>query len=253
MNLKENKEFLEKYTLVFLGTADEEAGMTGALTSLRGGVMDDSILLIIGESSNFDVGIAEKGIAWIEINIYGKAAHGSTPELGLNSIEYAMKLIPQISKCLRDDENEILGKSSINISKIKGGTATNIVPEQTTITIDFRVIPEQNVKALVKNLQNIDITPCTHEVKLTYTLPALYSDTNHKFLQILREINKSNFVGFPYATDAAILVKQKKPVPFVIYGPGTAENAHQVDEHIDIKDVYKSTELLTRALLQTYL
>jgi len=253
MNLKENSQFLEENTLVFLGTADEEAGMTGAITCVRKGVMKDSELLIIAEPTNLNIGIAEKGLVWASLDIKGKSAHASTPHEGINSIEGALKLIPHLYSCLEDKSNEILGSSTINIGKIEGGTVINVVPGKTSMLADYRLIPEQNTDALIKKLHNIDIFPCSLEVRITHTLPAVQTDVNHPFLQNLKKLNQHNFIGLPYATDAAILINHKNPVPFVIYGPGDPKVVHKENEFVKLTDLYKSTEFLTKALLQTYL
>ena len=70
------------------------------------------------------LGIAEKGLLWMDLYIRGKAAHASIPSSGLNSIEGAMKLIPYLYKCLDTTEDNLLGKSSLNIGKIEGMTVT---------------------------------------------------------------------------------------------------------------------------------
>ena len=57
-------KFLEKYKLMFLGTADEEEGMMGSITLSKQEVMKDSILLIIAEPTNLKIGIGEKGLMW---------------------------------------------------------------------------------------------------------------------------------------------------------------------------------------------
>ena len=67
-----NKHFLEDNELVFLGTADEEAGMSGSLTLQKMGIMNNATLLIIAEPTNLDIGIAEKGVLWATLKIYGK-------------------------------------------------------------------------------------------------------------------------------------------------------------------------------------
>jgi succinyl-diaminopimelate desuccinylase len=253
MNLKKISQFLKKYTLVFLGSADEEAGMTGAYTCTRRGVMNDAILLIVGEPTNLKIGIAEKGLLWVNLEVQGKAAHASIPSSGLNSIEGAFKLGPLLYKCLDDKKNSVLGKSTLNIGTIQGGTAHNIVPEKTKMSIDYRLIPEQDQKMLVNKLKNIDLSPYNLQVKVTHTLPAVQTAINHPFLRNLMKLVKTEFVGLPYATDTAVLINPKKPISFVIYGPGDPEVIHKENEYIVLEDIFKSIEYLTKTLLETYL
>jgi succinyl-diaminopimelate desuccinylase len=251
-SLSGKKKFLENYELIFLGTADEEAGMSGSVTLTNSGIINGAILLIIGEPTNLNLGIAEKGLLWVRLKIYGRAAHGSMPEEGINAIEGALKIIPQLKDCLRETNNSVLGASSINVSKIKGGNKINIVPDYTELEIDFRIIPEQNVGDLIHNLKKIDIEPFEMDIEILNNLPALQSDSRHPFIKNLKKLSNAELIGLPYATDAAKFITLKNPVPFVIYGPGNPNNVHKINESISLEQVFVATEMLTNALLETY-
>lgn len=246
-------DFFEMYTLVFVGTADEEAGMAGSVTLSNLGVMEDSILLIIVEPTALKIGIGEKGLLWVKLKIKGKSAHGSTPHEGINAIEGALKLIPQLYDCLEEKTNVILGKSTLNIGRISGGTAINIVPDQAILDLDYRIIPEQDHTSLIDNLKNLQKHTYSIDIEITNKLPALQTDANHPFIQNLKNISKSEVLGLSYATDAAHLINVDHPIPFVIFGPGNPNNIHKIDEFIELEQIFQATEYLTHALLQTYI
>ena len=251
-SLSGERDFLENYELIFLGTADEEAGMSGSLTLTNKGIINDAIMLIIGEPTNLSLGIAEKGLLWVKLKIYGRAAHGSMPEEGINAIKGALKIIPQLKNCLHDITNPILGSSSINIGKIKGGNKINVVPDYTDIEVDFRIIPEQDVGILINNLKKIDIEPFKMDIEILNKLPALQSDSSHPFILNLKKLSNTELIGLPYATDAAKFITLKNPVPFVIYGPGNPNDVHKINESISLDQIFLATEFLTNALLETY-
>ena len=73
------------------------------------------------------------------------------------------------------------------------------------------------------------------------------------FIQNLKNISGKKIIGLPYATDAAVLVQKKNPVPFVIFGPGDPRVIHKPNEYIKIEDVINSKEFLTQAIMQTFL
>ena len=244
--------FLEKYTLVFIGTADEEAGMSGSFALSKQGVMNDSIILIIAEPTNLKIGISEKGLLWVKLKIIGKSAHGSTPCKGINAIEGALKLIPQLYDCLEENSNDILGKSTLNIGKISGGTAINIVPDQVILDLDYRVIPEQDHNSLIDNLKNLKKHNFSIDIEIINKLSALQTDITHPFIQNLKKISKSEVLGLSYATDAANLINVNNPIPFVIFGPGDPSNIHKIDEFIELEQIFQAMEFLINALLQTY-
>ncbi|MFX1496414.1 MAG: M20 family metallopeptidase [Promethearchaeota archaeon] len=251
-NLKENITLLQKYSIIFAGTADEEDGMTGAATLYKHRLLDNAELLIIAEPTDMNIGIAEKGLLWIRLKIYGKAAHGAMPEKGINSILAVSNLIPKLYTLLDKESNEILGSSTLNVGKIIGGTLINVVPEKTELELDFRLIPEQDPDKLIKRIKNLNIELCNFSFDILKKLPALQCKTNHPFIQTLCKISGRNPVGLPYATDAAQLLTQNNKIPFVIFGPGNPQVVHSIDEYIELDSVFKSTELLTESILQTY-
>lgn len=249
-------KFLEQYTLMFLGTADEEKGMVGSSSLANQGFMKDAILLIVAEPTNLKIGIGQKGLIWVELNIVGKAAHGSMPEEGINAIEKMMKIIPYLYEILEEKQNAVLGKSTLNVGKIFGGTAINIVPEHATINLDYRLIPEQDQIELVKNLRNIRIDGLPVDLQIIKQLPALFTDPNHFFVQNLLNISKQELIGLPYATDAANLAyfgNTDSKIPFVIYGPGNPVNIHKTNEFIELEQIFEAIEHLTEAILKSYL
>ena len=82
------------YQIVFLGTSDEEIGLGGAKAVMNLGTMNNADFLIVTEPTALNVGISEKGVLWFKIQSFGKAAHGSTPEKGINAIEELAQLFP---------------------------------------------------------------------------------------------------------------------------------------------------------------
>jgi succinyl-diaminopimelate desuccinylase len=252
-NLSKNAKFIEKFELVFVGTADEEGGMSGSMYLTEKKIMQNAILLIIGEPTNMNIGVAEKGILWINMNIQGKSAHGSMPDKGINAIECAIKITSELYNCLDKKRNAILGNSTLNIGRIEGGTVINVVPEQTSLELDYRLIPEQDPESIIKNLRKIKPKPCIMNFKIIKKLPALQTDINQSLIQILKQLNKSSLIGLPYATDAAHLIDPNETIPFILYGPGDPEVIHSTNEYVQLENLYKSTEYLTKALLKSFM
>ncbi len=248
-SLSQVPNFLDKCTLIFAGTADEELGMTGAQKLHQMGIMKDANLLIVAEPTKLKIGVAEKGLLWLSATLKGRSAHGSMPHEGVNAIEKAMKFLPKIKKCVEKNQNPILGKSTVNIGTIKGGTSINIVADKVTVELDFRLIPEDNSDTIIANLREID-EDC--EIKVIKTLPALESNIEHDFIKNLKNVTKTELIGLPYATDAAELIKYSDKVPFVIFGPGDPVHIHKNDERVNIEDVFTATKILRDSIYMTY-
>jgi succinyl-diaminopimelate desuccinylase len=133
-----------------------------------------------------------------------------------------------------------------------GGTKINIVPDYAELEVDFRLIPEQKHDLLIKNLNGIKSDSCKVEVDILKRDPSLQTDLNHPFIQNLSKISNKKCIGLSYATDAVNFVSPDKPIPFIIFGPGDPSVVHKINEYISIEQVFKATELLTKALLNTY-
>ncbi|MBM4324196.1 MAG: M20 family metallopeptidase, partial [Deltaproteobacteria bacterium] len=109
--------------------------------------------VIVGEPTNLDLVIAQKGALWFRISTFGKSAHGSRPSQGINAIEKMMKLIDQLNSIPLLKEHPLLGKPTINIGKIQGGTKVNIVPERCEIEVDRRLLPNENKEEILREIK----------------------------------------------------------------------------------------------------
>ncbi|UCE13306.1 MAG: M20 family metallopeptidase [Candidatus Heimdallarchaeota archaeon] len=243
-----------KYQIVFLGTSDEEVGLGGAKAALQLGIMNNADFLIVAEPTNLKVGIAEKGVLWITIRSYGKSAHGSTPEKGVNAIEELVKLFPLLKE-VPQISHPILGQSTLNIGTIKGGKSTNVVPENAEVNCDFRLVPPINITDFAKDLSNkIDemakSSPAEFETEIKQIMLPVSNSQENRFIQDFMKVsNNSTPIGLNYGTDAAVLVTQAPtPVPFVLYGPGDPKAIHCANERVSIMEVLQAESVLTRFL-----
>src|SRR5271169_4051410 len=127
----------------FLALMGEEAGNDGAHALAKKGFSSDLTLVL--EPTQLRVVTAHKGALWLEIDTTGVACHGSTPDQGRNAI-YAMrrvleiieeKIIPGLSR----QSHAKLGRPTLNVGTISGGSKINIVPDRCHAEIDCRIVP----------------------------------------------------------------------------------------------------------------
>jgi len=241
--------------VVLAFTADEEKGYGGAYNLGSGDLLDDSEFLIITEPTNGDVYAGEKGELWAEVTFHGKAAHGSTPENGVNAVmiaaEFALNLASRVDKFPRDDS---IGRTTLNVGQLDGGWQVNIVPDKATVKLDFRVITDDHrelaleaVNELAEKLAGEAGGEYEAEV-MSYQKPVV-SDVEDHFVSGFYRAAGSKPGGddgtgpiiVPYCTDASALVPQLE-VPLVLYGPGAIEMAHQPDEYVEIDSLIESLE-----------
>ncbi len=206
----------------------------------------NSDLCIVGEPTNLDIAIAEKGVLWIRIVVKGKSAHAGLPEKGKNAIERAYSIIKALSDMEYKTTHPLLGKPTINIGKISGGTKVNVVPDYCEIEVDRRIIPGEDVEEVKK-----EIIECLkdQEYSIEYFLHAkpFEIDKNNEFVLRLKEIVKNvtnkepKIKGIFGFTDARFAYE--KGVTPIIFGPGSAKQSHTVNECVEIEQVLNAAKI----------
>lgn len=83
---------------MFLGTVAEKVDQVGASAFLNDGKMEHVGAVIVGEPTNGDLEPAHKKALYVRLSTYGRTAHGSTPEQGVNAIKHLITLVDSIEK-----------------------------------------------------------------------------------------------------------------------------------------------------------
>ena len=148
--LETHKKF--KGTIYLVGCADEEMGSElGMEYLLEKGLRVDYGIVPDGGFMD-QIVIGEKGVVRLLIKSFGKQAHGSTPQDGINAIEHIMKVLLAIQ--MLDLSSLSYHKRfdgiTINIGVIKGGHAANMVPAYAEAEIDIRLPLGVDKKDVVK-------------------------------------------------------------------------------------------------------
>jgi acetylornithine deacetylase/succinyl-diaminopimelate desuccinylase len=109
--------------------------------------------VVIGEQSNLKVRVAERGMFGFQVKFYGRAAHTAASRTnGVNAIAKASKGVLALEHHV-DKFHPWIGHPMQSVNIIQGGTVTNQVPAECTITVDRRLIigeTADDVVALVK-------------------------------------------------------------------------------------------------------
>ncbi|AZU62125.1 M20 family metallopeptidase [Neobacillus mesonae] len=231
----------------FLATAGEEVDSCGAIDYVNHDHSSDIEAIIIGEPTNEKIVIGHKGALWLEIVTFGKTAHGSMPGQGINAIHQMMKVIELLDdlKLQWKMSNQLLGDSSMAVTKINGGIQTNVIPDRCSLQVDIRTVPPQShqnlIKELKERLDSIKSQDSHFEFEIIQLLDRSSIITKPEATLIkcaleLKEKNIKDCYGVSYYTDGAVL-NPHSLIPTLIYGPGDEKLAHQPNEWVDI-DAY---------------
>jgi acetylornithine deacetylase/succinyl-diaminopimelate desuccinylase len=241
--------------------ADEEhGGFDGTFVLLEQGLLDQDAA-IVGEPTEMDPALAERGGAWVTAVAHGKAAHGSQPHRGANAILAMSRFVLRLPEVLPDREHPLVGRPTVNVALVSGGTATNVVPDRCEVEIDRRILPgEDDPDAVLAPFQRLvddvgEESPGTG-IELTMREWTMAAETtgDSRIATILREAVATDtgvpppFVGFTGITDARFYINDAK-IPTVIAGPGTLSVAHMADESIGVDELVAGARAYARTFV----
>ena len=253
--LLKRRGIIPKKTVQLALTADEEWGYRGAKNLVESGYFDQTDFLIITEPSNLQVSTGEKGELWIKAKIYGKSAHGSTPEIGVNTIipgsEFVVNITERYEKIF--GKEPFWGRTSINIGQFYGGVQVNIVPNYTEIQLDFRVISEKDKQKVIELVRKTgEEIAKKHKVRFREEIfnyhPLIFTCSDNPYVKkFLQAAGMKEVMVTKYCTDGATIIPVKK-IPFIIFGPGDIAQAHQNDEYIELESLYRAVDTFVEFL-----
>ena len=248
--LKENADILASLPVAvdFVGFMGEESSQPGSRHFAKHHA-DEYEFAIAGEPTSLEAVYCTKGCLWATIETTGLSTHASQPHLGENAI---LKLTKQIDLLVKDfgvqlagHTHDVLGTSTINIGKIKGGTRANIVPDSASAVIDIRTVP-----ALVEKKSGIDLLRdflTLAEITTAMEFPPMDLKFNHPWIDRLKSIHPDLVLtGAPWFSDASHLAKAG--IPSICLGPGSIDQAHTADEFIKISDLENGANWFSRLI-----
>ncbi|MCZ6872553.1 MAG: M20 family metallopeptidase [bacterium] len=257
--------------LTFSFTPDEETGgMAGMGYLVKQGVIKADYGLITEPSQPHFVRIGHRGVLWVEVVTKGKTAHASMPYRGVN----AFKKLLRVAEGLEDLERELEGKvtaapvmaeqekhPTICIgSVVKGGVKTNVVPDECSMMLDRRLIPEETVqeafseiRSIVEILQQND-SEMRVELNQHLGIEAASIAADSVLSQAVATCHaqiygrEPSIAISPGFNDTHYLIRDMG-IPALTYGPGTTATAHTPDEYIVIDDLYQATQVIIQTAL----
>ena len=243
--------------IVLAAVAGEETDSSGAekFVACREG-LPELAGVVVPEPTGLAVVTAHRGMLWLEVTTRGKAAHSSTPHLGVNAIASMRLILNELENYkVSDETHELLGRCTMSINTISGGKALNVVPDKCTLGIDIRTLPGQDYRRILADLEEIFAglksgnEPFDAAVRELRRLEPLETDCHCDFVRDFCAAVGADRTGpIGYTTDGPYFASLGAPV--VIFGPGEPGLCHKPDEHIDIDDLQKATEHYQNVILK---
>lgn len=252
--------------LALVWTHDEEVGCLGAaalVDTLQAAGRSLPRATLIGEPTGFRVCRLHPGHVTFSVEARGRAAHSSRPALGYSAVGLGARAVLALEALAAALCTETAFEADLptphpvlNVGRIQGGTAVNIVPDACTIAFGIRPLPGQSVDALEARVRDA-LAPLMAEAAgqggalvLTrgHHTPALLTHAGCAHAALLAPwASHPRPTGAPFATDGGQL--SRLGVEVLVCGPGSIDDAHRPDESIAHADLSRGVEMV-RDLVQ---
>ena len=230
------KEHL-KYNFCLAATAEEEiSGVNGIERILPElGKLD---FAIVGEPTQMQLAIAEKGLMVLDCVARGKAGHAAREE-GENAIYKAMADIDWFRTYRFPKESELFGPVKMSVTIINAGSQHNVVPAECKFTVDVRVTDvyrNEEVLEIIRQHVKSEVTPRSVRLK-----PSSIAKS-HPIVQAGVALGRTTY-GSPTTSDQALL-----HIPSLKIGPGDSARSHTADEFVYVDEVKEGIAIYIKML-----
>lgn len=241
--------------LALVFTAEEEIGCLGAKRLAAERVLAPRFA-IVGEPTSLRPIRAHKAYSLAEVRIGGKEAHSSNPRAGHSAILAAAELVGRLERLAVELEAEAdpdfsPPHTTLNVGRIAGGTAANVVPGSCGVLLEWRAIPSQPTtrvldatRALAAEVARargveIEVVPLRSE-------PGLDTPPDATLVRFLEEASGQGCGTVAFGTEGPELAELGAET--VVFGPGDIAQAHKSGENILRAELERCSEILSSAI-----
>ena len=244
-----------KTRIVWLGAIGEETGNLGAEEAVAEGLRADECVVL--EPTDLHIVHAHKGACWFTAATRGRAVHASDPARGDNAI---LKM-PAVWRILEDATTEagrtyhsaVLGKPTVSVGTIRGGTGTNVVPDRCEIQVDRRLMPGETAAQVLDDLRaRFASIPGGVEIGLLKEGLPFHTDADAPLVRRFSAALAAS--GVPPVREGAAWCSDAGPLAAacgetLVWGPGSIAQAHTTDEYVEAAALETGAAVLRRFLL----
>jgi acetylornithine deacetylase/succinyl-diaminopimelate desuccinylase family protein len=214
---------------------------------------------IVAEPTSLRIVTATKGVVRFQIQLRGRAAHSSRPQLGRSAILSAARLVLAVEELhhhLEGRVHPLLGAATGSIGMISGGVQINMVPESCSLAIDRRVLPGETIGDVLGGYQHVIDALASSDPAFEATIePPLLMDEpletppSAALVGVAAAVATAGGlepdpVGVPYGSDASKLAAHG--IPSIVFGPGSIDQAHAAVEYVPVAEVERARDFFGR-------
>lgn len=227
----------QSYNLIYLASCEEEVSGKNGIESVLP-KLPPITLGIVGEPTEMNPAIAEKGLMVLDLTARGKAGHAARND-GENAIYKLMPDIEWFRSFRFSKKSPLLGTVKMSVTQINAGTQHNVIPDICTAVVDIRsnecYSNEELFEEITKHIS------CEAKAR-SFRLNSSSIPADHPFVKRAVELGKVPF-GSPTLSDQALM-----KFPSVKIGPGKSSRSHTADEYILLNEIEEAIGLYIRLL-----
>lgn len=239
--------------VILTAVADEEFASIGT-EALAASMQADAA--IVTEPTEMRIAVAHRGFVHLEVEVRGRAAHGSRPDLGIDAIAKMGRVlvgIEELDRRLRaDPTHAFLGSGSMHASLIEGGQEFSSYPARCVLQGERRTIPGETAELAERELREIvaragESDPdFSAEVRAPISREPFEIADDAEIVQLVRRHATAavgaepETVGVAFWADSALLAAAG--IPTVVFGP-IGEGLHTEIEWVDVASLERCVEI----------
>lgn len=216
----------QKFNYIYLASAEEEiSGINGISRTLP--LLPKIDLAIVGEPTNMQPAIAEKGLMVLDVIAHGKSGHAARDE-GINAIYEALGDLEWFRNYQFQKTSPFLGPTKMAVTVIHAGTQHNVIPDTCTMLVDVRTNEFYDNEEVFHFIDQHTKSECHAH---SFRLKSSRIDPEHPLIKRCISIGMVPF-GSPTLSDQSLM-----SFPSFKLGPGESSRSHSADEFIKIDEI----------------
>ena len=237
-------------TFIFYDNEEVEAAKNGLGKLVRSNPeLLEGDFAILGEPTSSKVEAGCNGTMRFDVRVTGKAAHSARAWVGENAIHKAARVLETLNTWNEHDHSQdvegLVYREGLNATKISGGIAANVIPDQCTLHINYRFAPSKSLEEAKQEVLHIFAGEEVEFKDLSAgAKPGLSRPEVQDFAKVASVITNAPIAPKYGWTDVARFTELG--IPALNFGPGDALLAHHDDERVAISDITQAYETLLR-------
>jgi acetylornithine deacetylase len=239
--------------VILTAVADEEFASFGT-EAIAADLRADAA--IVTEPTELQLAVAHRGFVHLEVEVHGRAAHGSRPHLGVDAIAKMGRVlvgIEELDRRLRaHPTHPYVGSGSVHASLIEGGQEFSSYPARCVLQAERRTIPGESPELAEQELREILAGAAEGDADFSADFRSAISRQPFEVTEdadIVRSVRshatsvlggEPETVGVSYWADSALLAAAG--IPTVLFGP-RGEGAHAEVEWVDMASLESCVEI----------